>query len=519
MTSSSHNKDRGVDIGPVLGNKQLAYVGLALLFWLGAFYPDIVSAMKVWAASETFTHCFLVLPGAVYLAWCKRAEFLPLEPKPSYKVALLLIPVLLLALVGAAGDIQLFSHIAAFTSLPIIMWAVLGHKVAKVLRFPLIFILFSIPIGGELVPLFQQITANISLALLDLTTVPVYRDGLYISIPAGRFVVAEACSGIRFFIACIAFGAVLAHLSYKRVSLKILLMVLAVLIPIAANGIRVFATILVGHYFGMEHASGTDHLVFGWGFFALVMLLLIGVAELVALLDTPKAEANDDTVVTHNVWRYVRWQPVALLSIALLLMYVAVKQLGASAAPLPQKLQTKELPVHAALNLNDAVWTAKFLNADDYLLARDVGSRPYTQQAIEYYLAWYKHSEPGAELIAGGHRFFNDNNWSLVNTQPAIIAIQGMALETKIMTITSGQGVKRKLLYWYELSNARSSQKVEVKLRQALNGVMGLPTGGAVIVIALPYSGSEAEAEEQLKDYINKHYHDFRAALPFTKHE
>jgi hypothetical protein len=46
---------------------------------------------------------------------------------------------------------------------------------------------------------------------------------------------------------------------------------LCVLVPILANGVRAFATIYIAQFVGAERASGFDHIVYGWVFFALVV--------------------------------------------------------------------------------------------------------------------------------------------------------------------------------------------------------------------------------------------------------
>lgn len=44
----------------------------------------------------------------------------------------------------------------------------------------------------------NPVQSGATIGLLSVTGVPVFRDGLNLSIPAGAFVVAEACSGVRF---------------------------------------------------------------------------------------------------------------------------------------------------------------------------------------------------------------------------------------------------------------------------------------------------------------------------------
>ena len=151
--------------------------------------------------TKYLTMAFFIVPGAIYLIYLKRYTLFEQPIKTTPLAFIVIVPAVALYIVGIAGDIQLFLHTATFTLLPAIIWLMVGTRAAKTILFPLVFMLFSIPVGEQLIPYLQVIAANGSVALLRLTGVPLFRSGLYIEIPQGRFLVAEACSGVSFFIA------------------------------------------------------------------------------------------------------------------------------------------------------------------------------------------------------------------------------------------------------------------------------------------------------------------------------
>ena len=55
-------------------------------------------------------------------------------------------------------------------------------------------------------------------------------------------------------------------------------MALCLVAPILANGVRAFGTIYAAHLTSVEAATGFDHLIYGWFFFAFVMLSVMGVS-------------------------------------------------------------------------------------------------------------------------------------------------------------------------------------------------------------------------------------------------
>ena len=94
----------------------------------------------------------------------------------------------------------------------------------------------------------------------------------------GRFVVAEECSGVKFLIAMVALATLAAWTGFSRWWPRILLVIGAALVSILANGVRAWGTIFVAQWVGAERAGGFDHIVYGWVFFAVVIVVVLGLA-------------------------------------------------------------------------------------------------------------------------------------------------------------------------------------------------------------------------------------------------
>jgi exosortase A len=263
---------------PIMHTVKSVVIGLLLIIvvWVSVLWQGITTAVEIWIISDIFNHCLFVLPGALYLAYLKRTRLNVCDIKPNYLVLFLCIGSLTLYAIGLAGDVQLFMHVATFTFLPLSIWAFIGNRLAYQILFPLVFILFCIPVGEELIPTLQEVTADLSMVMLNWSGIPVYRSGLYIEIPQGQFLVAEACSGISFFVACVVIGSLYAYLNVQSAKRRIIFMSISIIFPIIANAIRVFGIIMTGYFSDMKHAVGTDHLIYGWVFFSLVIVCLLG---------------------------------------------------------------------------------------------------------------------------------------------------------------------------------------------------------------------------------------------------
>jgi hypothetical protein len=52
-------------------------------------------------------------------------------------------------------------------------------------------------------------------------------------------------------------------------------MALALAVPVLANGVRAWGIVVLAEYLGSAEAAAADHIIYGWGFFSAIILLLI----------------------------------------------------------------------------------------------------------------------------------------------------------------------------------------------------------------------------------------------------
>jgi exosortase A len=250
---------------------------LIVIFFL--YRRTFFSMLEIWERSETFTHCFLVLPIVLWLVWRKRFEILSLRPAPNFWA---LIPFFLFGASWLFGSITATNSISQFSFVGLIVCSVvlvLGISVARVIIFPLGFLFFAVPIGEFLLPTLMEWTANFTIFALRLTGIPVYRDGLQFVIPSGNWSVVEACSGVRYLIASLTVGALFAYLNYSSNRKRLAFILVSIIVPIIANWLRAYMIVLLGHLSGNTIAVGVDHIIYGWVFFGIVIIsmFMIGI--------------------------------------------------------------------------------------------------------------------------------------------------------------------------------------------------------------------------------------------------
>ena len=497
-SEEKQNNDKQGFEGLSFANNKLFYISSLALFglWLVFCWQGLTTVVEIWYGNEIFNHGFFIVPGAFYLIYIKRFELLSKPIQTSPLALIVIIPALLLYVIGIAGDIQLFLHAATFTLLPALIWLLIGTAAAKTILFPLIFMLFSIPVGEQLIPYLQEIAADGSVALLRLTGVPLFRSGLYIEIPQGRFLVAEACSGVSFFIASFVIGSLYAYLNLVSVKRRTAFVIISLIFPILANIVRVYGIILIAYWTDMEHAAGADHLIYGWFFFAFVIVCLLGIGE---LMRTPE---NDSTAIFTRAdvaQTEVRELAKPVLSQSVLIGVISSLVLGLVWSSAITRTSTV-LPAEQTIplsELNDATcgmasWSPKVHDPDSqthiYLLNVNCN--------IQLYTAWF--SETDNELVSDLHRIFDPEQYSLSHTTN--ISTNGLTFT--VYHVVSTNGEKLSIVRWYNVDDTLFTSSVKTKVHQLKNILLGNSSGGRMYVLAAEGHGS-AELENVMTVIIS----------------
>ncbi len=248
---------------------------LGLLAWSLLFLPECMAAVGVWRASDTYGHCFLILPMALYLAWDRRGALAGLLPRPIPALVPLALPIAAVWFLAERLGVMEGRQLAALAALELLFLTVLGWRLFRALMAPLLFLVFLVPFGAFVTPALQRFTAGFIVGGLNALGIANYATDLTIEISAGVFYVAEACAGLRFLIAAVAFGVFYALLNYRSPGRRVLFVAASIVVPIVANWVRALGIVVLGAVLGSAEAAAADHIIYGWVFFSVVMLLLV----------------------------------------------------------------------------------------------------------------------------------------------------------------------------------------------------------------------------------------------------
>ena len=401
---------------------RLGCVWLALIL---AFAGDWLAMARQWWDSSTYNHILLVPPILAWLVSLRLDELRKLTPQTWAPGLLLVGGGVLLWDLGRFAGFNLVQQAGAVLVLPGSLLALLGPRVALGLLFPLCYMAFLVPFGDELVPQLQMITAALTIALVKISGIPAVIDGVFIDTPAGLFEVAEACSGVKFLIAMIALGALVANVCFRSWKRRALFMALCVAAPILANGVRAWATILAAQYVGAEKAGGFDHIVYGWVFFALVIAAVLGLSwrHFDRAVDDPMidAAAIEQARLPRLLDRGFLAAPLTILLCGALVLggQAWARTAEALVAPMPKQIFLPEVPGWQRTDFAPAVpWQPRAAGAEHRLL----GSYADAQgRKVDVFLALYPAQNEGREATGFGEGALPENSeWSWNSAGPQV---------------------------------------------------------------------------------------------------
>lgn len=488
---------------------------ILLLVWTLFLYRDTAIAMvTIWERSETFTHGFLVPPIVFWLIWRQR-KVIAVQPLQAELWPLL--PVASAALVWLLGELTAVNAVTqlAFVALLVLtVPAVMGVSVARLIIFPLGFLFFAVPIGEFVMPQLMEWTADFTVFALRLSGVPVYREGLQFVIPSGNWSVVEACSGVRYLIASITVGTLFSYLNYNSTKRRILFVIVSILVPIVANWLRAYMIVMLGHFSGNRIATGVDHLIYGWVFFGIVIMLMFIIGarwsepEKMLNLSASGLSAQPQIVSAARLWISTGCFAVviALPQIALWAM-----DQGESASARPASLTA---PAALASEWRAvAPFTADFKPAFQNPSA-EINSTYVSQgRPVGLYLGYYRHQNYTRKLISSSNALVvsNDPRWAQVAVAGREVTIDGKSVVVRSAELRgvalAEQAKKSRLVVWqiYWINGTLTSSEYLAKAYGAFYRLMGRGDDSAVVIVYTP-SDQAGGAEAVLESFFSANY-------------
>src|ERR1700733_14071424 len=175
-----------------------------------------------------------------------------------------------------------------------------GTRAVRRALFPLCFLLWVVPFPdfllNAIVTLLQRSSATAAHLFLLAVGIPVVQHGTLVHIPGLTVEVAPECSSIRSSLLLLVTTMVLAHLLLRSFWRKALLVLVAIPVSVAKNGLRIFVLGMLGSRVDPSFLTGRLHRQGGIIYF---LIALFAMGLLLWTLrrgeaDNPGAEVRGD---------------------------------------------------------------------------------------------------------------------------------------------------------------------------------------------------------------------------------
>jgi exosortase len=275
----------------------LILLGLATI---GLFFWTISRMWERWNNTHGYySHGPLILPIACMTAWLiVRNRGLPMKSTRGSRAVglILLIGALLMHLASMYARV---TFVSGFMALPILAGIALylgGWVMLERLWFPIAFLAFMIPLPdpaiGDINFRLKIFAAQGATELVNILGVPAYLRGAEIFLAGGRaLTVEDACSGLRSLIALLAFATLFTYACKLRGYKRLMLLLAAVPIAVAANVVRIVTLTIVANTGRLDLVTpgGWVHDGMGYVVFVVAFCMKFLIEELIDLLPGAKS--------------------------------------------------------------------------------------------------------------------------------------------------------------------------------------------------------------------------------------
>jgi exosortase len=264
---------------PLLPQALFSILGaISLVIW----WSPIISTFALALHDEQYTHILLILPISAALIFM---EWQPPEPSKGRTMvsgsALLVLAASVTffmrwRVVALSPDERLSAN-----TLALVVWWIAAFIVCFGVRafrrslFPLGFLLWLVPfpnfVLNTIVNLLQQGSAAAAHLLFAMAGVPVEQRGVLVHIPGLTVEVARECSSIRSSSMLVVTTMVLAQLLLRSPWRKALIILIAIPLSVAKNGLRIFAIAMLTTRVDPSFLTGRLHREGGIIFFLIAL--------------------------------------------------------------------------------------------------------------------------------------------------------------------------------------------------------------------------------------------------------
>lgn len=222
-----------------------------------------------WRAGEQdLAHGFPALLAYLYVLIHRPIQITANTKSSIYLISLIIAGLMGFYTLAELVNIDIFTYGALLATLPCLIALFFGWRTSLRLWHLHLFFLLPLPLWDGLLETLVNIASVVCSNFMKLFDLPMLIEGNSITIPSGRILIAEGCSGIRYFLVSIILGYLLSNLNGHHGWRMVLTVTCAAALGLLANWVRIILLIFIGYFTEMQSSLMSDHESFGWIVFA-----------------------------------------------------------------------------------------------------------------------------------------------------------------------------------------------------------------------------------------------------------
>ena len=247
------------------------------------YHRIVISWIEQLWTDPYYSHCFFLPLFGVWVIWRTRDKFQKLPLKLNWWGLIVSLTAVAILILGVFGAEEFLSRVSLLVLLAGVVIQFCGWCYFRtgLFAWAVLFLMIPLPriLFAEITLPLQFLSSRLGSGLLDLAGIQNLREGNLIHLHSLTLDVAEACSGLRSLMSLVTVAVIYGYVFSSKRWLRLVLVIGAIPVAIAANGFRIMGTGLVGEYWGRDMSEGFFHGFSGVVVFVFSFLLLISLGQ------------------------------------------------------------------------------------------------------------------------------------------------------------------------------------------------------------------------------------------------
>lgn len=496
-----------------------ALLCLVLLIYI----PDGLLLWHDWMNVEEFSHGPLMLVVALYLLWARRPLLQSHDRRGNWAgLVFCILAAAAYALAIKAGIINV-RHISLLLMILGLFVVFGGVTYGRYVLPSLVLLPFVVPppafLNANLTYGLQLLSTDMSVGLLRFAGLSVFQDGNIIDMGTIKLAVVEACAGLRYLYPMIGLGVLLAMLFDMPLWKRGLFVLLAAVVSVIMNSVRIFLTGAFAEWTDTAVSDGFFHLFEGWVFFLFSFAVMLAICYLM-LTKREKATIGGGVLKVsvpeeQREEKPLRLGPVIGAMVLCIVLVPSILALRNIPPEIPERRAFNSFP----LKINDMIAEEDvlpgveqtILNMSDYFLGhyRD-GNVPPVTLFIGYYEQQSAGSTPHSPRVC-----IPSGGWKIEDLSEITITDGERQVPVNRVLVTHGED-RLLVYYWFKQRGKYIANEYIAKFNLLWGGLSSARTDGALIRLTMPIETtmSEVLADRELTGFAQELFKVLPAYVP-----